>query len=267
MSKLYIVCVIYNIQIKDIVSLNSFKAIAAEKEDIQIIIFDNSDNLTIHIKNAEDLENTTEITYIYNGGNIGISKSFNKAVSLVEDRDAWIMFSDDDTDISYAYLSNLYNKIWNTNNEIVSGIVRSNNKVMSPIKKYKLFNDDSNFINSTGVYSSIYCINSCLCVKRSVFDVVRYNEDIFLDLADFMFMDELIDNKLNTIEIIDGEIHQEFSGDTRVYVGKALSRYRIFRKDFKTYCKSTNKGYMFMIIMLLKHFLKIILTSKYYIGE
>ena len=39
MSKLYIVCVIYNIQIKDIVSLNSFKAIAAEKEDIQIIIF------------------------------------------------------------------------------------------------------------------------------------------------------------------------------------------------------------------------------------
>jgi hypothetical protein len=100
-------------------------------------------------------------------------------------------------------------------------------------------------------------------VKRSLFDAVRYNEDIFLDSADFMFMDALKGKQLNKIEIIEGDINQDFSGNTRVYIDSALRRYQIYKNDYKKFCKATGKSCIFMYSMLLKHLLKIIMTSKY----
>ena len=262
MSRLYIVCVVYNILINEIAALNNFKRASSKHDDIRIIIMDNSDNDNIKNYNTHISINDSEITYISNNGNIGISKSFNLAASLIDDDDAWIMFSDDDTDISLDYLYNLHNTISSTHADIVSGIVCSGNKIMSPLKSIKLFNRKDNFICCSGEYSNIYCINSCLCIKRKVFNEVKYNEDIFLDLADFMFMDELIEKQINRIVIIDGKIVQSFSGDSRTNLKNAIKRYRIYRKDFVTYCKATEKSFLFMLAMLFKHGIKTLLSSK-----
>ncbi len=264
MVHLYIVCVIYNISISEIASLSNFTQFSSDKDDTRIVIIDNSDDNSKRIYNKHLADNDKRYVYISNGENLGISRSYNKAISLVDDSDSWIMFTDDDTNISLEYLNNVYNAIFNTEYEIISGIVQSNKGPMSPIYRVKLFSNNKNFIHSAGAYNNIYCINSCLCVKRSVFNQVRYNDDIFLDHADFLFMEDLAVNKLNSILIVDGEIIQNFSADTKTHISSAIKRYRLFKKDFIRYCKLTNKSCSFMIAVLIKHWLKLVLTSKYF---
>ena len=91
---------------------------------------------------------------------------------------------------------------------------------------------DAMYIKKEGTYENIYCINTGLAVKSTVFDAVgRYDERLFLDAVDHLFCDRLTDKGLNRIIIVPGDITQDYSMQTNDLSARR-KRHKIFVRDW-----------------------------------
>lgn len=261
--RLNIVCVLYNKYIIDIASLDNFLNLKKDR-DVNIWLFDNSDKNYVR-QNKRIYENyKIYLNYIDNGGNIGLSRTYNKALRLIQNMSDWILFSDDDTKFSMNYLINIYNEIQNNNKiSIMSGVIKTKFGILSPLKDNTIFSREKG-INLPGVYKNIFCINSGLVVKRSIYSIIgKYNERLFLDMIDHYFMDKLIECNYNTILIVSGEIEQDYSGEKKVYNEQIEKRYKIFKTDFVNYCSITKKSIFYKYFILNKREVKIKMLKVY----
>ena len=250
-SCLYITVVLYNKRINEITSLDNYIMLKKEKEFVKIYIMDNSTDSSIKDYNNEisNVDYKDCLNYIDNKGNIGLSLSYNKILDLL-DENSYIFISDDDTLFSYEYLNNVYNTIRNEESLIVSGIVRTSNGVLSPIKKLKVFKPKN--ICFPGNYVNIYTINSGLTVSKKIYDIIgKYPKELFLDMVDFWFMDTLKKFKLNHIKIVDGDIKQTFSGNSG-YTSGTEYRFKIYKKDMIAYRKLIKHRRVYVFLTLLK---------------
>lgn len=236
-GKLLILIVLYNKRIKDIRSLDNFFELEP-RENISIIIGDNSDNSEVKAEN--ELQANTDykdkIIYIDNNGNIGLSKAYNKVLPMVGDND-YIMLSDDDTLFSSEYLDNVIKCIENKRSNIISGIVTTGNGYMSPVKEFKVRFCEKDFIKQAGLYTNVYAINSGLVLSKQILnDIKAFPEQLFLDMIDYWLMETLIKLNKNTIEFVSGKIEQSFSGEAKYSAGM-INRYKIYKKDVKQFAK------------------------------
>ena len=242
----YIVCVIYNKGIKSVTSLNAFCRLADKQEDVRILLFDNSVNEDIVTANR-NTKLADYVSYITNNGNIGLSKAYNKALAMTGPDD-WIMWTDDDTSFSDEYLNNAYKAACNNTCDIIAGIVTTNlHTVLSPSFMKK---DDTKELKSGVIYDHLYCINSGLCVKKTVYELIgKYDETLFLDMIDYWLFDEARRHNINQVYLVPGEIVQDFSGN------------RIYKKDFNNYCTIENKPLSYRLKILVKRYFGIIYKS------
>ena len=256
-NRLYFVVVLYNGYIEKMVSLDVFLEFC-EKRNCKLIIMDNSSE-EYTVKNECYARENSHINYVNNHGNIGLSKSYNKAVSVIQDEDYWVMICDDDTDFSEAYISNVINYINGEKKcDIVTGIVKSNAVALSPVTKNGIFKKSSDTVSSPGIYKCIYPINSGLVIHSKVFDSgISFDERLFVDMIDYCFMEDLIKNGYDTVEVLDGDINQSFSFATEIDKSTVMRRYNIFKKDFRNYCKLQNKGMIYKWAILRKRLLRI----------
>jgi GT2 family glycosyltransferase len=225
--------------------------------DVRLIISDNSDNAGIKCESQQQIQQLDAI-YLDNNGNIGLSKAYNRILDYIEDGPFWLMLSDDDTIFSPAFLENAYTASKKTNAHAISGIIRTGDQVMSPVRKNSVFPRKSMFIDKPGKYNNIYCINSGLIIRSSVFSKIgRYDEKLFLDMIDYWFMDELINNNINEIEIVEGSIDQNFSANEKQSSKAKWKRFGIYRKDFLIYCQLTDKPARYKWGIIAKRFLSI----------
>lgn len=253
-ARLYITCVIYNKLITDIVSLNTFMRFSEKFDFIKIIILDNSSNEYVHSNHALCNEEYKEkIIYVNNHGNIGLSKAYNKALNIITDRNAYIMFSDDDTLFSDEYMENVIRVVKKGRVNIIGGIVRTSKIILSPAKKLAVRFKTSQelYINRPGIYRNIFCINSGLVVKRKIYDIVgKYDERLFLDAVDLLFADKLIDHKLNIFMLVDGNISQNFSGESNNLNSRKI-RTKIMTRDWIMWWKIEHKHFFLIFISIL----------------
>lgn len=258
---LYIICVLYNKTIEHIRSLDQFLQIQEQHDGVQVCIYDNSDVHEIAEENQHlFMERYSQIRYICNKGNLGLSGTYNRVLPEVQDDD-WLLWTDDDTAFSKEYLENIYQETKKTGMPVLSGIVRTQSgSVLSPIGR----DDHKAKAEATGaIVENVYCINSGLCVKRVVYNEIGfYNEKLFLDMVDYWLFDELSKKGLNQVMIVSGEITQNFSGNSRAKLSALLKRFRIYRKDFKAYCILENRSWFYCETVLLKRFLHIISLSR-----
>ena len=114
---LYIATVLYNKRICDIASLETVLSFieTVGNDNAQLIIVDNSDKIEINADDEKDMIHKN-IVYIRNGGNLGLSKAYNKAFqyslkrSIVPENE-YILFIDDDTPLSYEYFNSIYSEV------------------------------------------------------------------------------------------------------------------------------------------------------------
>ncbi len=252
----YIICVVYNKTIMDIRSIESFLELRNHHEDVRIRVYDNSE-INVAAKNKTYCETVGElIQYVCNDGNIGLSCSYNKMLDTSDETD-WLMWTDDDTWFSPAYLENAYHKAKNGQSMIISGVVRTQtDAIISPIRR----EDHQPEKDPVGrIVHEVYCINSGLCIQRSIYQQIGlYNEKLFLDMIDYWLFDELSKHKMNRVFIVPGEIIQNFSGNSRVKILSQLRRFRIYRRDFRTYCVLEDKNFLYRERILIRRFLKIL---------
>lgn len=259
-EKFYIACVLYNKPISRIASLDTFLKFKDKYPNVDIIIADNSDKPSIKLE-SEDQQ--TEIIYINNNGNLGLSRAYNRILEKAGSDDFWIMISDDDTCFSMEYLQNAYEAAERGNSPVISGIVRAGGKIMSPLRKNAVRLGKTDYISLPGIYSNIYCINSGLVVKSNVFRIIgTYDETLFLDMIDYWFMDKLIEHRINNIEIVEGDIEQSFSATNYSNMHAVRRRFAIYSKDFSTYCKLTEKKRTYKWGILAKRYINITIISR-----
>lgn len=257
---IYIVVVLYNQRIKQIVSIDNFYQVT-KNYPFQIIVCDNS-NSEYEYWNREDAKKYSGLTYIYNSGNIGLSKSYNKAIKSINEQSYWVMLADDDTKFSLEYLTNVWEKAREKQCELITGMIYSNNHIFSPVKKYSPFRKKMKFVETPGIYENIYAVNSGLTIHSTIFDKIgMFDERLFLDMVDYHFMEQLIKHKLNRISVVRGSIHQNFSGETSGGWKSDFHRFDILKKDIKRFYKMNHKNPLEMYLILGKRLLHIILLN------
>lgn len=251
-----VACVVYNKKIDLVTSLPQFIKLASEYDNVRIIFLDNTTKEEIKAYNQR-MKDDLGISYISDQGNIGLSKAYNKVLDCTAPED-WILWTDDDTWFSNEYLENAYAMANQNMVMVMAGIVVTTaNTRLSPTFR----NHDDNTIITEGMqYDNLYCINSGLCVKRSIYENIGYyDEKLFIDMIDYWLFDEMHKKELDHTLILKGDIRQNFSGISDADIGIKLKRFRIYCHDFLYYCKTEKRSWIYRIRILSRRLFNILI--------
>ena len=257
-DKFYILTIVYNRRIEDIRSLDVFLSFMERHPGTSVLIADNSVDPAVLTSNSAC---ALPVTYIPCGGNAGISKAYNIALNTIKDEDYRVMLSDDDTLFSEEYMENMYAAASDGANRdrLICGLIDTDRGWMSP-RSVKTTNAAFPFLlrkPAPGVYKDRNPVNSGLCIPGSLIrEVGGYDERLFLDYVDYLFMDKIRGIGYGEVLLVPGKIHQEFSGFSD-NIDSTLKRWEIFRKDFTCYCDITNKSAFYKNYLLARRSLNI----------
>lgn len=227
---------------------------------LEIYIYDNTPDESWVVE-KKHIDDSINVNYFTQNKNKGISYAYNFLSSKAEENSKeWFVILDQDTALPIDF----YKKYTNINDfyKIQCPRVYVGENLASPAfyKNYR-----SHFI-TTEVKDSIdlkdvSCINSGLLLNIEYFNSIgRYNEKIELDFCDHDFIDKVKKSGVKKIGIIDADLQQDFSYSTHSKV-QALSRYKMFVRDFKEFKKGKNRIKLLFMVDL-PHLAKLIYKYK-----
>ena len=290
--RIHIITVIYNRRISRIRSMPQFEAFISRYPEAGWIIADNSTDDVIVQENRETASLKNWLRYVECGGNIGLSRAYNRAIATIPQEEAyWIMLSDDDTYFSMEYLENAIRrirheqklwketpageKLWTREPlRMLCGVVLTEGGWISPRSEHTKEFALSGLLRQPkpGIYRDLYPINSGLFLEGSAIrEAGGFDERLFLDQVDFLMMDRLRARGIRRIGGLPGKILQSFSGDMSQGWKKESSetpgqsadeRFRIFRKDFQAYCELTGKPWYYRAWILGRRTLMLEIQRK-----
>lgn len=254
-SVIFAIVVIYNTKAKSCPSINTLDKI----NEYSTIVVDNSTDNNYKKENVEYCKSKS-ILYIDALGNQGLSRAYNLAIEKVaaisQSNDIWVMTLDQDTIVDKPYLINIIESI-------------KNNKSATAIKSGKIFFNDNNGSPSKilpykpikkqgNVWLNAECINSCLTIRlRELLSVGKYDERLFLDQVDKLILYKLRNAGHRQIEIVDGNIYQDFSGNNFTTKKSDMHRFKIYKKDTLHYIAITKDRIFIMLFDIIKRWLHI----------
>ena len=290
--RIHIITVIYNRRISRIRSMPQFEAFISRYPEVGWIIADNSTDDVIVQENRETASLKNWLRYVECGGNIGLSRAYNRAIATIPQEEAyWIMLSDDDTYFSMEYLENAIRrirheqklwketpageKLWTREPlRMLCGVVLTEGGWISPRSEHTKEFALSGLLRQPkpGIYRDLYPINSGLFLEGSAIrEAGGFDERLFLDQVDFLMMDRLRSCGIRRIGVLPGKILQSFSGDMSQGWKKESSetpgqsadeRFCIFRKDFQVYCELTGKPWYYRAWILGRRTLMLEIQRK-----
>lgn len=255
------VIVIYNKSIEDSITLIRIKESRIPNNNV--IVVDNSTNDYGVCKYCQ----TVRYNYISMKGNAGLSKAYNKALDYLEsvaDPDSLVMWLDDDTDVTIDYFSQLSLEAEREKSVdiFMPIIIGQDGVIYSPNEGAFM---KSRFITSPDEsidMSKINGINSCLAVRYRIYNKYRYTEDLFMDLTDNQFFDDMR-KKGVSFKIIRTVIRQTFfQRGEDANINSVINRFRLRISDFMIYARK--KGTRYLFLALLKSYGWGVITGKKY---
>lgn len=260
----YIITIIYNQLIK--------KCAIATKMDaafpITSIFVDNSTKEDICNENKAFCQKENFL-YVNMQGNQGLPKAYNKAIGeIYKDKDFWVIICDQDTEVTSDFIQ-FYKKAieLNPDKKIFCPVIRDSVGIMSPSKiKGKKF-VHSKIMNFNISIENYSFINSCMCINATVFDSVKYDENLFLDCVDHDFVKSVrrtfSDNLFYVIT--DMEVFQNFSGVTKNSLESDIVRFKIYIKDARYFYSKWYKNTFSIEVLLFLRALKLSFTHKTFV--
>lgn len=177
-----LVVVVYNHYCGDSVTCKTIAA-GSLQPDIVLIV----DNSTREMDNQSCCEKQGWM-YHSMGGNAGLTKAYNAAISLLQNQTDLIIWADDDTNFPADYMQSLVDAAKTMPDyDIFLPVVKSKTITLSPaiytrrgVMSIKELSDLEN--------QQITAINSGMAVRLNLYDDYRYDESMFLDYVDHDFM-------------------------------------------------------------------------------
>lgn len=242
--KIAVIVVVYNKSCKGSITCQALKALRHTK--VSVLVYDNS---------VRDFDNASycekqEWIYFSQRENIGISKAYNVCIDHLKKNMMvdYLCLFDDDTDISEEYFDALNSAINDSGADIYVPLVFSAGRLLSPCKiksnfNVSMFKDEQEALLYNG--RDITAINSGMAIKLNVFDNYCYDEHIFLDGVDHNFMRDMNIQK-RMIKVFPYRCTHEFSGDIKLSVQSALTRFQIFARDNGYILQNSRISYFFI---------------------
>lgn len=215
-------------------------------ENIGVIIYDNS---TKDMGNRQYCEGLNWV-YLGGQGNKGISKAYNSCIDYIKEKGikGTVCLFDDDTSIEPAYFESLY-KARGKGEKILVPLIYSAGKLISPCvlkKGHKVIPFESKETALSYRGNEISAINSCMAIDISIFDDYRYDENIFLDGVDHYFTSQMHQRGIN-IGVMDYGCNHAFSGTERPPKQAALTRFKIYARDYKYILRNEKLAYIKLV--------------------
>lgn len=241
--KILICCVLYNEKLS-----RSITYLSLLKGYNSVFIYDNS---PFPVLDCIEIPKTW--AYIHNPDNPGLSVAYNEAAKYAKENDFdWILLTDQDTYFPPNSLAQYYEGI----NEqgylpvICPLVFTGNGSIMSPLRCHHYL-PTNNSVEPPSIISlkEYVIINSGMLIRVSAFfEVGGYNSKVFLDFADYQFI-ERISTKFNSAFVIPLELKQSFSNDIQDLSSKQ-KRYDLFCKSIKQYktIKPFDKIYLYNVM-------------------
>ena len=203
-NKIVSIIVLYNINLEDSSTYITLKAAIAalpSSRSIDIVVYDNSVVSHIQISNLP-----TDITYIHDAENGGISKAYNIALDLARLRGCdWLLLLDQDSELSLDFIHNCWSDLQlQQDNPSIAAIVPTvycDSTLISPCrvgwggKVYPIL------VNSMRVPPyEITAINSGALVNVAFLnDIGGFNNEFWLDMLDHWLFRSIHNNRMAVI--------------------------------------------------------------------
>lgn len=249
--KIYGIMVIYNRFLNE---TRAFRQLV--HSGITLIVCDNSTN---NMNNGQTAEQNGAV-YLSMHGNQGLSKAYNRAIAYIldvfqpQDDDRVCLF-DDDTFIPAEY----FDRMREQNGDILLPIVKDTKGIMSPVQlKSRIV---TRFKNKEAVLAAkrtcLSGINSGMAVRVKIFRDFRYNEEMFLDYIDHMFIMDMREKNIYP-HVLDVELSQKFSAveDDKE---TARRRFKMQKRDLRLFYENAQVRYWYVV---LKKHLKLALKYR-----
>ncbi len=202
------------------------------KNTFRVYIFDNTDlpkwKIDFHLQVF-----SVELLYFHDSSNPGISVAYNFVAKHAQGLGIeWMVFFDQDTTISTdavdIYLANAIDC-----QTIKVPVLSNKGMIYSPMRHVlKKTIHVRKIVPGIYQYANYAFVNSGLMVNLNFyFELGGYNESIRVDFTDFQFI-ERVRTRSEKFKVLPLIFQHECSHDERD-VEKALSRYRLFVKDWK----------------------------------
>jgi GT2 family glycosyltransferase len=232
MDAFLIVIVIYEVELKDSITLRSLTEIAGATTSFpKIFVYDNS--------SCSKYDNTYDniISYYHHDStNAGVGGAYNYACKLAQSKNKkWLILSDQDTHFSFNYFTALTDNIERfPAGKLFCATIRSNNVIVSPT--YYFFHKPVSYKKAkAGRFASKWytVINSALAIEvNKMEEIGGYDEQLPLDYSDHYFFYKY--KKRNKFFVMmDCEIAHNLSSYTDETFDKVYNRY-------KKHCLSTS---------------------------
>lgn len=236
MSEYYAVVVLYNKRIQDSITISHL--IQLQEEQLYIIVLDNSTDKFV-LENREYFS-TDLLTYHSMGGNVGLSKAYNYALSILKDKSEndIVIWFDDDTPVEQEYFNCLKNKATDNMYDVFVPVIYGQNGVIySPNESGWLKGKYIKSPKQQIPQNKFNAINSCLAVRLKAYKGYVYDEGLFMDCVDTKLFDDFRKKGLKFC-VLSVKIYQNFfqrssSRDVQTY----WNRFYIRIKDTLYYSR------------------------------
>lgn len=234
-----VIIVAYNRAIEEIRALQDATTIAPTGA-IRWLIVDNS-------AAPSDSDIPLGADYVWMGSNRGIAAAFNRGIEHFRDRVEYIAFFDQDTAGVDRYLSQISDRLHGTQVDVLMPLVTTDNLILSPCRRLgPLYRP----LRSTGKLPKHFsCINSGMVVRSSLFETIRFDEELFLDFVDHKFVIDATAAGAHFVAAWDCRLEQDYSRATDTFE-QAASRFRIFAKDARVFHTAKPFGRICVTIIL-----------------
>lgn len=237
MNSYYAVVVIYNKKIQESVTvLNLLKINAISHFPIQIIVLDNS--ISYECLNNNKLISYKQMHYYCMDGNVGLSKAYNFALSLLKNQpeNDIVIWFDDDTPVSKDYFYSLDQMASDTTYDVFAPIIYGQNGIIySPNEAGCLKGKYLKSPNQKISDKKFNAINSCLAVRLRAYQDYTYDEGLFMDCVDTKLFDDFRKRAFKFCILPIKIIQNFYQRDEEKNVQKYLSRFKIRIKDTMYY--------------------------------
>lgn len=239
--KFYTVVVIYNKAVSQSPTCGNLKKIIGH--NITVIIADNS---TKDMGNSSLCKNEGWI-YIPMGGNIGLSRAYNKVLDFLREYDGIVIWFDDDTNVTQAYFDTLALAVAQKPEiDIFAPVIMGQNgKIYSPNEARFFKNKQLKSPYGKLQTKKFNAINSCTAIRLPVFKDYRYDQRIFLDQVDHSFFEDQrkLQRAFYKLDVI---IKHNFSLKSKQSTPQICwKRYEIMIPDYLVFC-SKSKARLFL---------------------
>lgn len=208
--------------------------LAGQQSDLVRTVFfcDNSTDEQVLVSNARYRE--TKTTYLPMGGNRGLSRAYNRAISM--STSPYVVIFDDDTTVAPRYFEHVARWLVPDTPAVYLPVVRVDSRPFSPSAKDR-FGRTIPLADTAHVPTRMTAINSGMVVTRGIYEAVHYNERLLVDFIDHDFMDRVREHGFRMTVMQDVFLDQSFSlaNDSQE---SAWRRFETFRRDSRVYHSS-----------------------------